>query len=162
MNTPSEISRYLANATFYDVHQAACATGERSALEIHLHTMAHTPRWIDGLMRVRNLIVKQLGLKDLGPLGHTNNGKPAAHYRVGERLGIFTLFYIAHNEVILTDEDTHLTVKISLYATPNELRITSVVHTHNWLGRVYLWVIIPFHKLIVKRMLRSMQQVLRK
>ncbi|MGY4574689.1 hypothetical protein ACVWY5_007759 [Bradyrhizobium sp. USDA 3256] len=32
---------------------------------------------------------------------------------------------------------------------------TTLVHTHNWFGRAYLAVILPFHRLIVPAMLRK-------
>jgi Protein of unknown function (DUF2867) len=34
-----------------------------------------------------------------------------------------------------------------------QVTATTVVRTHNWLGRAYLAVIMPFHRLVVRAML---------
>jgi hypothetical protein len=41
--------------------------------------------------------------------------------------------------------------------TANKSPATTLVLTHNWLGRVYLAIILPFHRRIVRALLRKLQ-----
>ena len=36
-----------------------------------------------------------------------------------------------------------------------QVTATTLVKTHNWLGRTYLAIILPFHRLVVRAMLRQ-------
>ncbi|MEH6534724.1 MAG: DUF2867 domain-containing protein, partial [Photobacterium frigidiphilum] len=93
-----------------------------------------------------------LGLKNLGHLGAVVTAKPAGEYQIGDRVGIFTLLSISDNEVILGDADKHLDVKVSVYKESKEgnlIAISTVVHVHNLLGKVYMSIVTPVHKLIV-------------
>ena len=38
---------------------------------------------------------------------------------------------------------------------PREVLERAKVLTHNWLGRIYLAIILPFHRLIVRTLLRQ-------
>ena len=40
-------------------------------------------------------------------------------------------------------------------APAQQVTATTLVRTHNWLGRAYLAIILPFHRLIVRTLLRQ-------
>ena len=105
-----------------------------------------------------NRIVSLLGLKNLGAMSNLNQKKPLEAYAIGDRIGIFTLAYLAQDEVIMGDNDKHLNVQVSIYRqhTPRgcDLTVTTVVHNHNWLGRLYMMFVAPAQKVIVRAMLR--------
>jgi hypothetical protein len=145
----------LHTANFYDAWQVSIAYTPASALDAFLSVVQATPRWVDALMTVRNRIVSCLGLKDLGALSKAAIN-PSREYQPGERLGIFTVVENRREELLLTDQDKHLDVVISVYQSPsqaNQITVSTVVHTHNWLGRLYMIPVAPMHKLIVQRML---------
>jgi len=91
-------------------------------------------------------------------MSNLNRKKPLEAYAIGDRIGIFTLVYLAQDEVIMGDNDKHLNVQVSIYRqhTPQgcDLTVTTVVHNHNWLGRLYMVFVAPAHKVIVRAMLR--------
>ena len=111
---------------------------------------------VDGAMKLRNRVVERLGLKNLGELSAIDVNKPERDYRVGERLGIFTIEHISPNELILGDKDKHLNVRLSLLVqnAGQMLTISTVVHEHNWLGRVYMWFVAPMHRIIAPSVLK--------
>ncbi|MBY0574162.1 MAG: DUF2867 domain-containing protein [Undibacterium sp.] len=156
-----EISKYLTGAYFFDCYQRDVLTVQSSALELCLGMLESTPRWVNFLMEVRNRVVGWFGLKNLGSLNrHLTNkrqSKPASSYRVGDKVGIFSLLYLSEDEVILGDSDKHLDVRLSLCKNTNEsgmsLKIATVVHVHNSLGRAYMAVVAPVHKVIAPAML---------
>jgi len=151
----SQASQRLPGAYFYDCYQIAAPLIEASALETYLHVVRQTPGWVNRLMALRNWLVGLVGLKNLGHLGALGAGKPAGEYRVGDRAGIFSLLYLTPDEVLLGDSDKHLDVVLSVCKAPQgAVSVTTVVHVHNWLGRLYMLPVTPLHKIIVRTMLK--------
>lgn len=142
----------LSTAYFHDCYTVALPPDARSPLELYLSFVSRTPRWIDVLMAVRNKIVAQLGLKDMGALSNIDRAKPAAAYRIGDQAGIFKLLELHEDEVILGETDKHLDVKVSVarqnHADRTAISVSTVVHVHNALGRLYMFFVVPAHRVI--------------
>ena len=148
----SEISKAVLGSYFFDSYSFFTKKKNRSSLQIWLDHASHTPDWVNFLMRCRNKIVSSIGLKNLGHLGDLDLKKIPDDYKVGDRVGIFTLLFLSDNEIILADSDKHLDVKVSVYKENNEsdlISISTVVHVHNFLGKLYMFFVKPMHKLIV-------------
>ena len=155
----TEIHRHLPQAYFHDCYLQPVDEPLPSALAIYLDSVSRTPRWVNTLMRTRNRIVSLFGLKDLGLMGDLPT-KPAQDYRLGDRVGIFSLLYLSDDEVILTDSDKHLQARVSLCRLRQDGRaavaVSTVVHVHNFLGRAYLFFVVPVHRRIVPAMMARM------
>jgi hypothetical protein len=108
-------------------------------------------------MSLRNKIVLLFGLKDLGGMGNFDAKKPDTDYLPSDRVGIFTLISNTPNEVLLGDSDKHLNVVLSIYKTNQDgdcsIAVTTVVHTHNLLGKAYMLPVTPLHKIIAPAVL---------
>ncbi len=81
-----------------------------------------------------------------------------AAYRVGDRLGIFSIFAKTEKELLLGIDDRHLDVRVSVLKSernglPNYV-VSTVVHVHNWLGHAYMAPVGRIHPLVVKAMMR--------
>ncbi len=103
------------------------------------------PRWAGQLMALRNLLVKPFGLK----------GDPEAASVGASRIGMFPVISRTPSECVLGFDDRHLDFRIvvqieALKDHQTGVRLMTLVKRHNLLGRAYLAVIMPFHKLIVK------------
>jgi uncharacterized protein DUF2867 len=153
----SEISRRLGGAYFHDCYAVSLQHGGRSALDLYLGVVVQTPAWVNRLMALRNKAVGLVGLKNLGHLSAVNRSKPSSAYQVGDRVGIFSLLYLTESEVILGDSDKHLNVQLSVckvtHGEHGSVAVSTVVHIHNMLGRIYMLFVAPVHKLIVPAML---------
>ena len=155
----SAITTRLSGAYFHDCHAIAVPNTSRTALGLLLTALANTPTWINSLMTLRNKVVQLFGLKDLGGLGEFNPSKLESTYVPGDRVGIFTLISNTPNEVLLGDQDKHLDVVLSVYKHPpgqdgnQSVAVTTVVHIHNLLGRVYMLPVTPLHRLIAPAVL---------
>ncbi|OFC69598.1 DUF2867 domain-containing protein [Alteromonas confluentis] len=156
----SKISSYATNAYFSDCFTSVTRYENQSALDIFLSIARKSPNWINFLMSLRNNIVSKFGLKNLGSLSDIEQYKSAIDYKVGDRVGIFTLHFNSHNEVILEDRDKHLNVKVSFYIEPNgntaRIYASTVVHVKNTLGKIYMLFVTPMHKLIVPSTLKAL------
>jgi hypothetical protein len=148
--TDSEISKAL-NGSYYSDSYSFCSKKNRVALQIWLDHVSRIPAWVNFLMASRNKIVSMFGLKNLGGLGDLDVNKSVDDYKVGDRVGIFTLKFLSDNEIILGDSDKHLDVNVSVYIeNPNNVvSISTVVHVHNFLGKFYMFFVKPMHRLIV-------------
>ena len=149
----STVSQYLPGADFFDCFQIQIGHSDLTAMEAFLSIMSRTPCWIDRLMVIRNRVVKLFGLKNLGRLSAVDKSKPAGSYKVGDRVGIFSIAHLSDDEVVLMDSDRHLDVKVALQKSPDGdescIAVSTIVHIHNRLGRIYMFFVGPIHKLIV-------------
>jgi hypothetical protein len=153
----SRISHELEGADFFDSYQMPLPHEGRSALEIYLNVISRTPTWVNFLMSVRNWAASLIGLKNLGHLGGIEVHEPSEGFRVGDRLGIFSIETLSDDEVILGDSDKHVDVKVAVCKLVEEGReavaVTTVVHIHNLVGHIYMALVAPVHRLIVPAVL---------
>lgn len=153
----SALHSWLAYADFYDAWSITLRKGALTPTEIFLRASRATPAWIGRLMALRNWIVRQIGLKDVGSMSDAT-GKAAQSYRIGDRLGIFTIMGLTANELLLGIDDSHLDVRVSVMRTAQcgaqQCVVSTVVRVHNWIGRVYMAPVGRIHPLVVKAMLR--------
>lgn len=148
----SEAACYLDDSYYSDTYRFLTKPENKTALQIWLDHASKTPAWVNLLMTLRNKIVRTFGIKDVGQLGDLDSTKQETEYKVGDRVGIFTLLYLTEREVILGDSDKHLDVKVSIYKAEinaNTVSISTVVHVHNQLGKLYMLFVKPMHRLIV-------------
>jgi hypothetical protein len=106
------------------------------------------PWWIRALLAARNRLVAPFGLKT----GREN--APAA----SRRIGLFPIIAQTPQQVLLGLDDRHLDFRVAVAVVPlpdagQQVTATTLVRTHNLLGRLYLAVVLPFHRVIVPAML---------
>jgi hypothetical protein len=76
-------------------------------------------------------------------------------------VAIFTLISNAPDEALLGDQDKHLEVVLSVHRAvdplggPTCITVTTVVHVHNLLGRLYMLPVTPLHRRISPAVLRA-------
>ena len=106
-------------------------------------------------MALRNRVVAWVGLKNLGSISALDPYKQEQDYRPGDRVGIFTLRSNHPDEVVVFDRDKHLEVNLSVcrlprvVGQPQTIVVSTVVHVHNLLGRLYMLPVTPLHRRIV-------------
>jgi hypothetical protein len=118
------------------------------AAEVAYRMFARVPSWVRMLMDLRNCLVAPLGLK----AGLA--GDPAA----GRSIGFFPVITEMPERVLLGLDDKHLDFRIAVDVAlvgSGELQVTAttLIRTHNLLGRAYLASVLPFHRAIVPAML---------
>jgi hypothetical protein len=74
-------------------------------------------------------------------------------------IGIFPIQSETPDRLVAGFNDRHLdfrfVVDVATSGDRQQVTATTLVLTHNWLGRTYLMLILPFHRLIVRAMLRK-------
>ncbi|HEX7889945.1 MAG TPA: DUF2867 domain-containing protein [Ramlibacter sp.] len=121
---------------------------------------AHQAPWIGRLMTARDALVASFGLKTAKHLASAGEESGAG------RLGIFRIYSTSSTEVVLGEDDKHLDFRLSVLCSgrsspgaPRHLTLSTVVHCHNRLGRLYIFLIAPFHRLVVQSSLRSAARI---
>lgn len=115
------------------------------------------PAIVEMLMKLRNKIVKSFGLQC---------EKPPIEKWLEQGVQKYQLFETekATDEMMLERDDKHLKFAVSIKTVSwqkdnkKQVIVTTVVHEHNFWGKLYFTLIRPFHGLVIKM---TMKQVLR-
>lgn len=110
-------------------------------------------------MAIRNWVVQFFGLKTSSSLSETSKEK-REDLVVGGHIGFFKIVSLDDREVVVTANDRHLDSSFSLFiegeGDKKKIFMTSVVNTKEWFGDAYMFVITPFHRLIVRYLLKRL------
>ncbi len=140
----------LTGAQFADAFCIEVDDNDMDARRAAERMMARQPRWAEALLSLRNLLVTPLGLK-------TSGANPDAPR---DMIGIFPVVTETPERLVAGFNDRHLDFRVIVDVTPSgevrQVTATTLVKTHNRLGRTYLAIIKPFHRLIVPALLRQM------
>ena len=139
----------LAGAQFADAFRVTVADTELDARGAAERMFSHGPRWVEALIDLRNIVVAPFGLKSSGA------GEPNA----GGMIGIFPVLDETPERLVAGFDDHHLDFRVVVDVAPatrgRDVTATTLVLTHNRLGRAYLAIIMPFHRLIARTLLRQ-------
>jgi hypothetical protein len=139
----------LAGAQFVDAYSIAVAGGALDARQATERMITRQPGWAKTLLALRNTLVRPFGLK-------TSGASTAAPKQM---IGIFPIVSETPDRLVAGFNDSHLdfrfVVDVAASGDRQQVTATTLVLTHNWLGRSYLALILPFHRLIVRAMLRK-------
>lgn len=121
------------------------------------------PKWADSLMLIRDKVVGIFGLKTSEKLTAEERNPDNFIFQVGEQLDIFKVYAKTENELVLGDDDKHLSFRVSLLLDcknndieKKKIMITTTVEYKNIFGRIYFLPVKPIHQLIVKGTLKKM------
>ncbi len=132
----------LRGCDFADAFSMTVPRRDLDARILSAEFFSTPPAWASALMDLRNTIMGRLGYK-------------APKIRTG-----FPVVSESETEVISGLDDGHLDFRALMRIDPDangsRITLTTAVRTHNRMGRAYLAIIMPFHKLIVRSMMRQM------
>jgi hypothetical protein len=152
----SIISNGFGKTDYCDSYRITKQTNETvDAITTQIFRM---PWWVIGLMKIRNSIVKILGLRN----GKNETVKEAAYYSAGSKAGYFTVTERNANEIVMGENDRHLYFRASVLIDREQsfIYLTTIVRFHNVWGRIYFLPVKPFHRLVIKSLLkRQVRQI---
>jgi hypothetical protein len=139
----------LAGAQFSDAFSVLVDDAALDARHAAEKMLGHSPRWIETLLALRNFLITPFGLKKPAP----------ARTGATDTIGIFPVMSETPGRLVAGLNDKHLdfrvVVDVATSGDGQRVTATTLVLTHNLLGRVYLAVIMPFHRLVVRALLRQ-------
>ncbi len=107
---------------------------------------SHRSPWFSLLMRLRDALVAPFGIKTSERLQCSG----------GDRIGVFKIYEKGSYEIIMGEDDIHLDFRLSVLIQrkiDSCVILSTVAHCHNLLGRIYIKLITPFHKMVVRSVL---------
>jgi Protein of unknown function (DUF2867) len=144
----------LSGAQFADAFRVVVPEAGLDARRAAERIFSRSPRWVEMLLDLRHRIVAPFGLKT-----------SAAHEaKAAGMVGIFPVLSETPGQLVAGFDDHHLDFRIVVDVAPvdggqdQQVTATTLVLTHNWRGRAYLFIILPFHRLIAKSMLGQIMQ----
>jgi Protein of unknown function (DUF2867) len=144
------IDGVLAGAQFGDSFAIVVDNVSLNARRAAEQMFGRRQGWPNALLVVRDVVVRPFGLQ-------TTNSKPPAG---AIRIGFFPVVSETAKRIVAGFDDKHLDFRviIDVSAEGGGTRVvaTTLVLTHNLLGRIYLGTILPFHRLIVRSMLNRL------
>lgn len=112
------------------------------------------PRWFRWLLACRDIMVKPFGILSSTQMRTVLVADGTPH------IDFFPVIAVENNELIIGANDRHLDFRISVLqrhggeVDEREVVLASVVHCHNRIGKLYITLIAPFHRLVVRTMLK--------
>jgi hypothetical protein len=139
----------VAAAYFLDAYRAPLTSRNASVVELFHALFNHHPLWMKVVLLIRHRLAAVCGLAV--PTTHeVLRPEPSKAYGVGEKIGVWPIFGLNERELIAGRDNKHLDFRLSIFREPNGAIPTVVVSTacivHNRFGKVYLWLIEPFHR----------------
>jgi len=150
----SVIKEFINTIDYQDSFSVELPDSEASIKSIYLNVFAQSPRWVTKLLVLRNKIVKPFGLKV------TAEALTSESIKIGGKAGIFDIYAITENEIIAGDNDVHLNYRVSVLKSSKTLTVSTLVQYNNWFGKLYFFIVKPFHKLVIKSMLKNLQKAI--
>jgi hypothetical protein len=139
----------LSNADWADGWQTPLPVGRfGNARELGNAIIGNFPIWIWPMLALRNLIVLPFGLNRTTQTGNSN------------KIGFFPVCDESENRIVAGLDDRHLDFRIIIdLENKGSLQnsvLTTVIRRHNWLGKTYLAMVIPFHRAVIKAALAKL------
>lgn len=150
----TEVSKTLLSQI--DFADTFATTNLRSSLEEIVNAIFNqSPKWVNGLFKLRNSIVRYFGLKTRMPADYHTN------FEEGGYIKFFKILHLSEDEIVLGANDSHLDFRAVVKKTDDpefNIKVTTLVRFNNKMGRIYMSLIGPFHGLVVRRMLSQAWQ----
>lgn len=139
----------LPGAQFADAFSIAVDGMHLTARDAAERMLGRSPWWVDALMRLRDTIVTPFGLKT----------STAALQADIDKVGFFPVLSETPERLVAGFNDHHLdfrvVIDVATAGSGQTVTATTIVLMHNRLGRIYLATIKPFHRLVVRSMLKQ-------
>lgn len=158
----------LSNISFSDSYALTLPNSSSyDAIILAKGILEPMPGWIKGLLWLRDhTFARILQLKETSKIAKESKQKH-------EMISFFPILEKSFDkkEVLLGLNDGHLDFRLSIKVqqikpskasdcAAEEVVMSTVVKWHNWSGKLYLYIIKPFHILIVKSQLKRLQKTL--
>lgn len=140
-----ESEAILPGADWWDRFSGELVATDADSLELSKRLLDQPPAWITCLMALRNRLVALAGLKTV-------------HFTAEASAGGFPVVSSTPERTVLGFDDRHLNFRIVIDVRQETgrryLDVTTIVRRNNLPGWLYLFVVGPFHRLIVPATMR--------
>ena len=152
----SRATRFYPEPNLADAYAVRLPAGATHDPEVLARFMfAQQAPWVARLLWLRDTLVAAVGLKTTRQLQAASGSAPVP------RVAFFRIYAQDAHEILLGEDDRHLDFRLTVRCEAlagttgaTQLIVSTVVKCHNALGRFYIAVIAPWHRLLVRSALR--------
>jgi hypothetical protein len=152
----SRLAPQRAGAYYSESYEVPLRRSDLKMHEIYLAILGHLPWRARALIVVRNHLVSLFGLH---AEPSANVWKPVIKdsYAPGEKILRFNLYSLGEHEIVTGRDDKHLDFRVSIMQVTEQgapkVVVSTLIFVNNLFGKVYLWFVLPLHKLGMRRLL---------
>ena len=126
---------------------------------IILKLIKSIPKWFKYILNLRNAIVNVFGLKT-GKIENIYEYTENLNFKQNQSIGVVFIFLKEKNHLIAELRDKHLDLRFSISIKHEEnttkLSLSTIVKFNNIFGKIYFFLIRPFHRLIIPNILKKL------
>ena len=148
----------IGRADFRDSYQVRLSRSELDIVDIFFGIFAYLPLLLKVALIVRNKLASLIGL-EAPTASEILHLEIRDNYSVGDKIGVWPIFFLGDNEIVAGRDNRHMDFRLSVLKRPDgdamSVVVTTVCTVRNRFGKYYLWVIVPFHKRGVQRLMSN-------
>lgn len=152
-----DLLKDLPFATYVDRYGVSSDGANRSIVDVFASLRQPLPLFIKALMLLRTIMLAPLQIKGPGWRQMSTPIDRKRAYRVGDTIGGWRIYRLDDHEIVTGLDDWHLKFRVSLRRLRHQsgglVTFSTAVQTLNMFGRLYLAVILPFHRIVVRSLL---------
>ena len=146
----------IERAHFRDSYRAPLGRTELGIVDVFFAIFAHHPLWMKLLLIARNKVASLAGL-DAPTASEILHVEIKDHYVVGEKIGVWPIFALSENEVVVGRDNKHMDFRLSvlkvLDSDGTSVVASTICSVHNLFGKLYLFFVVPFHRYGVRKLM---------
>ena len=150
--------RWVEAATFRDSYRVPLRDPQASLVPIFFALFGHLPWWMKSVLLLRNRLAAWCGLA-VPTVAEVMHVQMQTRYRVGDTIGPWPIYSQTEGELVVGRNNKHLDFRLSIIKSTDEplaaVTVSTVCAVHNGFGRLYLFVVVPFHEWGVKRLMSN-------
>ncbi|MCZ2722705.1 DUF6463 family protein [Marinomonas sp. 15G1-11] len=150
--TDDYLARHRAQGAFRDALIAPLTKGKMTPYEIYLQIFSYLPSWVNGLMSMRNVLVKKLGFDVATEI---YDQKKSTDIQIGDKVGFMNIILLTDHEIVGMSEDKHMQLYMSTNVQDGYVTLSTMVNLKTRIGRIYMFIITPFHWVIARTVMRQ-------
>jgi hypothetical protein len=148
----------VGNSDYHDSYSVRLSHLELGIVDIFFGIFAHLPFPAKALLIVRNRFASLIGL-EAPTASEVLHIEIKDHYAVGDKIGVWPIFFLGENELIAGRDNKHMDFRLSVLKVSDgdviSVVITTVCTVRNRFGKYYLRTIVPFHRRGLQRLLSN-------
>lgn len=152
----SRLKGSLARIDYVDSFAVPLMSADKELVVIYAAVLGDLPKVFKQFLVLRSILVRPFGIAGVSYSELNQRIDIERAYKVGDKIGRWTLFEQYPDELVTGANDGHLDFRVSLFREADKrIVLSTAVMTHNVWGRMYLTTILPFHRFAVAKLLTS-------
>ena len=155
----SALSREMIERAFFrDSYRMPLCRKQLGIASVFFGIFGHHRLWMKFALIVRNKVASLAGL-DAPTASEILHVEIKDHYAVGDVIGIWPIYSLGEDEIIVGRNNKHLDFRLSVLKVIDgdeaSVSVSTICKVHNLSGKLYLFFVVPFHRYGVRKLMAN-------